>query len=115
MKELTNFENEVLNSDLPVLVDFWAPWCSPCRGLMPILEDISNTLKDSMSFIKINADDHPELAQKYGVRGLPTLMVFKDGEILQVFVGSQIKEQLLDSLKAIISNAENDHLPDFHD
>ena len=116
MKEVTNFDEEVLNAKGPVLVDFWAPWCAPCRSLMPILEEIEETLQGSMTFIKVNADENPELAQKYGIRGLPTLIAFKDGEALQVFVGSQIKDQLLESLKVIaLKPVSENELPEFFD
>lgn len=112
MKEVEDFENEVINSELPVLVDFWAAWCNPCRTLIPVLEQIEDSLSESVKFVKVNADNNSELLQKYGIRGLPTLILFKGGEVLKTFVGSQIKDELMDSIKTALFSED---LPDFHD
>lgn len=76
----SQFESEVLNSNTPVLLDFWAPWCGPCKMLSPILEQVAEHYDDKVKVCKINIDDNEETAMKFGVRGAPTLMVFKDGE-----------------------------------
>lgn len=93
-----NFNNEVLNSDKPVLVDFWATWCMPCKMLAPILEDIS---KDATDFVvgKVDVDANPELAQQYRVMSIPTLLVFKNGKVTASAVGVQSKNAILNLLK----------------
>ena len=95
----TNFELEVLNSDVPVVVDFWAPWCGPCRKLGPVLDDISAEFAGRVKFVKVNTDENLKTAKDYAISGLPSLLVFKDGKALERLVGLMPKS-------AIISNIE---------
>ena len=89
-----NFQEEVLNSDKPVLVDFWAPWCGPCRMVLPIIEEIAEENED-IKVAKINVDEEPELANRFGVMTIPTLYVFKNGEAVNHRSGAMPKEQIL--------------------
>ncbi len=89
-----NFDDEIKSSKLPVLVDFWAEWCGPCKQIGPILEEISETKKDKLKIFKLNVDENPETPQKFGVRGIPTLMLFKDGKLVDTKVGSLPKNML---------------------
>lgn len=89
-----SFETETINSDIPVLVDFWAEWCGPCRSLSPILDDISSDYAGRVKVVKVNVDESNATAAKYGVRGIPTLLLFKNGEIVGTKVGSLPKSQL---------------------
>lgn len=95
--ELTaeNFEQEVLNADKTVLVDFWASWCGPCKMLSPVIEEIADERSD-IKVGKVNIDEHPELAQKYGVMSIPTVLVIKDGEEVNKSIGAVPKKALLD-------------------
>ena len=93
-----NFQEEVLNSDKPVLVDFWAPWCGPCRMVLPIIEEISDENED-IKVVKINVDEDPELANQFGVMTIPTLYVFKNGEAVNHRSGAMPKEQILAMVK----------------
>lgn len=93
-----SFESEVLSSDLPVLVDFWAPWCGYCKSLNPILDDLSSETDGKAKIVKINVDDESELAVKYGVTGIPALMVFNDGEVSSQAAGMQSKASLIKML-----------------
>ena len=90
----SNFENDVIGSDVPTLVDFWAEWCGPCKQIGPILEEISDEIKDVINIYKINIDNNPEIPQKFGVRGIPTLMFFNDGKLVDTKVGSLSKSSL---------------------
>ena len=89
-----NFQEVVLNSDKPVLVDFWASWCGPCRMVAPILEEIANERSD-VKVCKINVDEEPELAGRYNVMSIPTLLVMKDGQVVNQAVGARPKSQIL--------------------
>lgn len=88
------FENEVLSSEAPVVVDFWAEWCGPCKQLMPIMEELSAEWGDKVKVVKMNIEDSPETPSKYGVRGIPTLMLFKGGELADAKVGATPKSQV---------------------
>jgi len=90
----TDFENEVLQSDKPVVVDFWAEWCGPCKQLSPVVDELANDMKDSIKVVKVNIDEAPEAPTKYGVRGVPTLMIFKNGQVVDTRVGGMPKSQL---------------------
>ncbi|MEE9313997.1 MAG: thioredoxin [Rhizobiaceae bacterium] len=89
-----NFEAEILNSDTPVVVDFWAEWCGPCKMIAPSLEEISNEMGDKVKIAKVNMDENPELAAKFGVRSIPTLLMFKGGEPVAIQVGAAPKNKL---------------------
>ena len=95
-----NFAADVLASDKPVLLDFWAKWCGPCRMIAPALEEISNTLGDKVTIAKINIDENPETPGKYGVRGIPTMLLFKNGEVAAQKVGAAPRGQIQDWLEA---------------
>ena len=89
-----SFEQEVLNSDLPVLVDYWAEWCGPCKMIAPILEEIVGDYADKIKIAKLNIDENPNTPPKFGIRGIPTLMLFKNGEVEATKVGALSKSQL---------------------
>ena len=89
-----NFTDEVLNSDVPVLVDFWAEWCGPCKMLAPVLEELDQEIIGSAKIVKINVDEEMELTQQYGVMSIPTLIVFKGGQIVNKTVGYKTKDDL---------------------
>lgn len=90
-----NFQSDVVESATPVLVDFWAPWCNPCRLVAPVLEEISEQLGDKLAIVKLNTDEHPAVAQQYGVTGLPTLHLYVNGELVKKVVGALPKQKLL--------------------
>ncbi len=94
-----NFEAEVINSDKPCLVDFWATWCGPCKMISPIIEELSEEYADTVKVCKINVDDEPELAIKYKVSSIPTVMLFKNGQVADTVVGYRPKE----SFEALIN------------
>ena len=89
-----SFQEDVLQSDTPVLVDFWAEWCGPCKQIGPALEDISEAMGDRMKIAKVNIDDSPDTPAKFHVRGIPTLMIFKDGQVVATKVGAMTKTKL---------------------
>jgi thioredoxin 1 len=96
----TTFNTEVIESDQPVLVDFWAPWCGPCRQIAPLVEQLAGENAGSAKVVKLNVDDAPQAAQSYGVSSIPTLMVFKGGEVVDRFVGVQPKTRLQQAIDA---------------
>ena len=101
MIELTtdNFDERVLRADKPVLVDFWAEWCPPCKMIAPILEQIEAEYADRLTVAKLNGDDHPAIAARYGVLGFPTLNLYRDGEVVHQIVGAKPKRALLAGLQ----------------
>lgn len=94
-----NFENEVINADTPVLVDFWAEWCGPCKTLLATVEEVSEEIGDKLKVVKINIEEAPETPTKYGLRGVPTLMLFKGGKVIDTRVSGMPKSQLLEWLE----------------
>ncbi len=93
-----NFQQEVLDSDVPVLVDFWASWCGPWNAVAPVLEDLAAEFDGKAKVAKVNVDDHQELANRYGVRALPTLLLFKQGEVVDTLIGAHPKGVLSERL-----------------
>ena len=91
----SNFDEEIKNSPLPVLVDFWAEWCGPCKQIGPILEEIGEEKKDKIKILKLNVDENSQTPPKYGIRGIATLMLFKDGNVVGTKVGALSKADLL--------------------
>ena len=103
-KQVTDdtFELDVLRADGPVLVDFWAAWCGPCKQIAPSLDEISEELEGKVSLAKVNIDENPETPSKYGVRGIPTLMLFKGGEVASTKVGALPKSKLKEWVESVI-------------
>ncbi|WP_144753288.1 MULTISPECIES: thioredoxin [Bartonella] len=94
-----NFESEVLTSSIPVVVDFWAEWCGPCKMIAPILDEISTEMQNQVKIAKVNIDENPELATQYGVRSIPTLLMFKNGNVSSNMVGATSKGRLSEWIK----------------
>lgn len=94
-----DFKEVVLESELPVLVDFWAPWCGPCRMVAPVVEEIAQQYEGKIKVVKLNTDENPQIASQYGIRSIPTLMVFKDGEKKDMVVGAVPKTTLSNTLE----------------
>jgi thioredoxin 1 len=96
------FEAEVLKADGPVIVDFWAEWCGPCKALGPLVDELSTELQGKAKIVKVNIDESPNAPTKYGVRGIPTLMVFKNGQVTETKVGSMSKSQLTEWANSVV-------------
>ena len=88
------FESEVIGSDKPVLIDFWAEWCGPCKEIAPILDEIANEMKDKIKVVKINIDENPNIPNKYGVQSIPTMIIFKKGAPISTKIGAAIRSEL---------------------
>jgi thioredoxin 1 len=98
-----NFKQEVLESDVPVVVDFWAPWCGPCRMVAPVLEEVSQKMNGKIRFVKLNTDENQKVAMDYQIMAIPSLLIFKDGQEVDRVVGFVHQEQLEADLNKIIS------------
>jgi len=98
-----SFSNEVLNSELPVLVDFWAEWCGPCKMVSPIVDELSNEYNGKVKVAKLDVDSNPQTATNYGIRGIPTLLMFKDGAAVDQIVGAVPKNHIAERLDKIIT------------
>ncbi len=96
-----NFEEEVLKASGPVVVDFWAEWCGPCKALSPLVDELAAE-KSNVKVVKVNIDEAPQTPSKYGIRGIPTVMVFKDGEVVDTRVGGMSKQQLTDWVDSVV-------------
>ncbi|RBO78401.1 thioredoxin TrxA [Marinomonas aquiplantarum] len=96
------FAEEVLSSDVPVLVDFWAPWCGPCKMIAPVLEDVADEYAGKLKVVKLNVDENTETAPKYNVRGIPTLIIVKGGEVVATKVGAVSKSQLIEFVNSAV-------------
>jgi thioredoxin 1 len=94
-----NFQKDILQSKTPVLVDFWAPWCGPCKQLSPIIDELANDMNGKMEVYKMNVDENPEIPSQFMVRGIPTLMIFKEGALVDTKVGALPKPALLEWVK----------------
>lgn len=97
-----NFESEVLKSDKPVAVDFWAEWCGPCKAVAPSIEELSEEMKDTVKFGKLNVDASPEIAGKYGIMSIPTILIYKDGNVAGQIVGALPKDELKKRISAVL-------------
>lgn len=104
MKQVTDdsFEQDVLKAETPVLVDFWAEWCGPCRQIAPALEELAKDMDDKVTVAKLNIDENPNTPTKYGVRGIPTLMVFKDGQVAATKIGALPKSKLYEWVESVV-------------
>lgn len=97
-----NFEEEILKSKLPVMVDFWAEWCGPCRIVGPLVEELAKTYKDKIKIVKMDVDKNRETPIKFGIRNIPTLILFKDGQVTQTIIGAQPKSHIEEELKKLL-------------
>jgi thioredoxin 1 len=97
-----SFDNEVLQSDKPVLVDFWAPWCGPCKAIGPMVEELAGTFGDKIKFAKCNVDNNPVTPGKYGIKAIPTLMLFKGGDVVEQITGMMAKSKLEEAINKVL-------------
>lgn len=98
----SSFESEILKADKPAVVDFWAPWCGPCKAIGPVIEDLAGTYGGQVKFAKCNVDDNPATPGKYGIKAIPTLIFFKDGKVANQITGMVAKSKLEESIKGIL-------------
>ncbi|MEW5786004.1 MAG: thioredoxin [Bacillota bacterium] len=104
VKEISEgqFKQEVFQASLPVLVDFWAPWCGPCKMLAPVLQEVAAENQDRLKVVKVNVDENPDLASRYDVMGIPTMVLFKNGQVVDSFTGAMSKQELSGKLAAFV-------------
>ena len=98
----SSFEADVLKSDLPVLIDFWAPWCGPCKQISPVVDELAKEYAGRLKIVKMNVDDNPQTPSKYGVRGIPNLILFKGGQVRDQIVGAVPKAQLVKAINQVV-------------
>ncbi len=98
----SSFDTEILQSDKPAIVDFWAPWCGPCKAIAPVMEDLAGTYGEQIKFTKCNVDDNPITPGKFGIKAIPTLIFFKEGKVVDQITGMVAKSKLEDSIKNIL-------------
>jgi thioredoxin 1 len=98
----SSFDADVLNSDIPVVVDFWAPWCGPCRAIAPLIEELAGSFQDKIKFVKCNVDDNPLTPGKFEIRSIPTLIFFKDGKVFEQIVGMVAKAKLEETMNKML-------------
>ena len=103
------FNEKVLESELPSLVDFWATWCGPCRRLAPIVEEIEKEFEGKINVFKLDVDENPKISTNYGVRSIPTLLLFKDGKVVKTIIGLQSKEKIVASIEEVLITKEITH------
>ena len=103
IKTMDEFEREVLTSEVPVLVDFWAPWCGPCRMIAPVIEELAEDFEGKANICKVNTDEEQDIAVKFGIRSIPTIMFFKDGEMVDQVVGAQSKDAFAAKINSLLA------------